>query len=251
MYYDQLTTIQIEELDKSIPVILPISATEQHGPHLPLSTDRMIGEHFCRAIDALMPEEVLILPIISIGCSEHHTLFAGSLSFRHETLLHQMNDIGHWIHHHGFKNLVIFNSHGGNQAVAGVFLESFGFRHPEMNIMTVTWWKLIPEILAQIAEGGPEASGHAGEFETSLMLFIAPDLVRLEKLPNFANHAEPDWAIGNMLQSGPASLYRNFRQKSPNGVMGTPKLATKEKGTQITEAVIRAIQPILTELKKL
>ena len=249
MYYDQLTSPQIGALDKSIPVILPISATEQHGPHLPLATDRMIGEHFCARLNNEIPQEVLILPIISIGCSEHHTLFPGSLSYKHETMMQQMEDIFHWVAYHGFKNLVVFNSHGGNQAIGKTFLESFGFRNPECTIALMTWWQLIPQELHEIADGGPEATGHAGELETSLMLLIAPHLVQVDHIPEFANLPNFEWAKSNLLHGSKVSLYRNFRQLSSNGVIGKPKLGSKEKGIKITEAVIKEWINLLREIK--
>ncbi len=249
MYYDQLTSPQIAEIDKSTPVILPIAATEQHGPHLPLATDRMIGEHFCAMLNEAMPKDVLILPAIGIGCSEHHTVFAGSLSYRHETMLQQMQDIFHWITHYGFSNLIVFNSHGGNQAIGKTFLESFGFRHPQCKVVFVTWWQLIHQQLLKIAEGGPDATGHAGELETSLILLIAPHLVQMDKAPDFANTSTYDWAKVNMLEGTKASLYRNFKQISPTGVMGTPKLGTREKGIAITVAVLDELKKVVINLK--
>ncbi|MDH3648967.1 MAG: creatininase family protein, partial [Saprospiraceae bacterium] len=128
MYWDQLTSGQIDQVDKSIPVLLPVAATEQHGPHLPLSTDRMIGEHFCTELDKKQPDDVLILPTIGVGCSEHHLDFPGSLSVQHETLLRTITDQVSSVIHHGFRHVIVFNSHGGNQAIGQTFVETFGYR---------------------------------------------------------------------------------------------------------------------------
>ena len=122
MYWDQLTSPDLDQLDKSIPVILPIAATEQHGAHLPLATDRMINDHFCQELNQRIPQQVLILPIISVGCSEHHTDFAGSLTVQHTTFLNQLMDIAGCVAKYQFKNLVVLNSHGGNQSIGGTFL---------------------------------------------------------------------------------------------------------------------------------
>ena len=248
MYWDQLTSPQLDDINRSTPVILPISATEQHGPHLPMATDRLIGEHFCTELNKKMGSQILILPSLGIGCSEHHTLFPGSLSLTHATFTNQMQDIFHWVSHHGFRKLVIFNSHGGNQAVGQSFLEQFGFRHPECQLVLMTWWQIAAEALAKIAEGGPVATGHAGEMETSLMLLIAPHLVQEKLIPAFANLPTHDWAKGSLLGGPKASLYRNFKQISPNGTMGKPLLATKEKGMAITNVVIEAFGKILSSL---
>ncbi len=248
MYWDQLTSPQLDIIDRSTPVILPIAATEQHGPHLPMATDRMIGEHFCRVLEQDISENILILPTVSVGCSEHHTLFPGSLSLTHAHFIDQLQDIFHWVHHYGFKNLVLLNSHGGNQAAGKSFLEQFGFRHPDCRMIMLTWWQIAAKELSEIVEGGPQGTGHGGEMETSLMLSIAPHLVQREQIPAFANKPTFDWATGNLLESPRGILYRNFKQISPNGTMGTPKLASPEKGEQITEVVIKALKKILLSL---
>ena len=132
MNWDQLTSHEIGALDRNIPVILPVAATEQHGAHLPVATDRMIGEYFCQQLSREIPENVLILPAMAVGCSEHHMDFRGSLTLSHDTFLRQAEDILGSVAHHGFKNLIILNSHGGNSAIATVIVEHFGNRHPEI-----------------------------------------------------------------------------------------------------------------------
>lgn len=250
MYWDQLTSKQIAALDKTIPVIFPISATEQHGYHLPLATDRMIGEHFCAHLHNRLTTEVLVLPIISVGCSEHHTDFAGSLSVQHLTMLHQMTDIATCVVQYGFKNLLILNSHGGNQAIAQTFVETFGFRNPEANIACASWWKLAGNNLKELQESGPGGVGHAAEFETSLMLIIAPDLVHLDQIEPMANTSTYQWAEGDLIKGAPVSLYRRFNEMTPNGVFGDPTLASKDKGERITKCVVDDLEKIVCEFKK-
>ena len=250
MYWDQLTSPQIAALDRSIPVIFPIAATEQHGYHLPLATDRMIGEHFCKELHEKLPNDVLILPMISVGCSEHHTDFAGSLSIQHVTMLNQMTDIADCVVKYGFKNVFVLNSHGGNQAIAQTFVESFGFRNPEVNIAFTSWWKMAPDELNKIQESGPGGVGHAAEFETSLMLIIAPNLVYLEKVEPMANIPTHEWAEGDLIKGGQVSLYRRFKEMTPTGVYGDATLASKEKGNQITRCVVDGLTKILKEYKQ-
>jgi len=178
MIWDQLTSPEIDALDRSIPVILPVAAIEQHGAHLPLATDRMIGEYFCQQLHGEIPDNILILPTMSVGCSEHHLDFRGSLTLQHDTFLRQAEDILGSVAHHGFKNLIIFNSHGGNSGIAQVIVEHFGKRHPECRIVLATWWKITGEALFNLNETGAGGVGHAGEFETSLMMTIAPEQFR-------------------------------------------------------------------------
>lgn len=249
MYWDQLTSPQIAALDRSIPVILPVSATEQHGLHLPLATDRMIGEHICKHINEKMDDEVLILPIISIGCSEHHKDFAGSLSIQHSTMLSQMTDIAECVVSYGFNNLFISNSHGGNQAIAQTFLETFGYRNPQANLAFTSWWKIANEEIRSVQESGPGGVGHAGEFETSLMMVIAPDLVHIDQIKEKANIPTYSWAEADLISGSKVSYYRRMNEVTSNGVQGEPKYASAEKGTILTEKIVDVFVTVLKQFK--
>ena len=160
------------KINKTTPVIILLSATEQHGPHLPLSTDRNIGEHFLQELNRIMEKEIILLPIIPIGCSEHHMDFCGSLTFKHTTFKILIEEIVESMYIHGFKNFLFLNSHGGNQGIGQVILEGLGNKYPKCQFSFITWWKIAGEELKKINTSGPGGTGHAGEFETSLMLHI-------------------------------------------------------------------------------
>ena len=248
MLWDQLTSPELYALDRKIPVVLPIAATEQHGPHLPLATDRMIGEHFCHQLHLHMPEKVLILPAVAVGCSEHHMDFAGSLTFRHETYLKLVEDLLHAVIYNGFHKILILNSHGGNQGIGQVILEKVGKRYPKRKLVLATWWRLAHESLSQITESGRGGVGHAGEFETSLMMLIKPDLVQTAKLEKGQNVPTYNWAEGDMLRGAKAGFYRTMKQMTPNGVYGDPTVASAEKGQRITKAVVDALGELVGDL---
>jgi len=249
MYWDQLTSPQIDRLDRRIPVILPVAATEQHGPHLPLATDRIIGEHFCREVNERMPEGVLILPSMAVGCSDHHLDHSGSLSLRHETFLNHATDILNSVLRHRFTRLVILNSHGGNQGIGQVAFESIGFKNPEIKILFATWWKVAGEDLLALNESGPGGTGHAGEFETSLMMLVAPGLVDRAAMQSRANLATFGWAEMDLVRGPAASVYRRMRQMTSNGAFGDPQAASAEKGKAITELVVDALAAMLTDFR--
>ncbi len=250
MIYDELTSVQIEGIDKRIPLILVLSATEQHGPHLPLATDRMIGEHFAHTLHQQIPEKVLLLPTVSVGCSDHHMDFSGSLTLSHETFISQVEDIVASVVKHGFKNIVLLNSHGGNQGVGQVLIEKLGYRFSQINLALVTWWKLDGKLLSDLNESGPNGTGHAGEFETSLLLLIAPHLVQLDKLEKGKHSKTFPWATGDMLKGPMVSLYRSIKKMTSNGVYGDPTHASKEKGEQITKIVVEKLNEIVVDLLK-
>lgn len=250
MRWDELTSPQISELDRSIPVVLPVSATEQHGPHLPVATDRMIGEFFCGRLNDSIQNDVLILPIMAVGCSEHHMSFAGTLTLEHTTFLNGMEDILRSVSSHGFRNLVVLNSHGGNLGIGQVMVEHLGGRLPDCQLVFTAWWRLALEELAKITETGPGGVGHACEFETSLMMVIAPHLVHEDKIEAGGNQPTYEWAEGDLLRGSKASLYRSFKEMTTNGAYGDARAASAEKGERIAKVVIEALRGLIADLRK-
>jgi len=248
MIWDRLTSEEIGNLNRGIPVLLPIAATEQHGPHLPLATDRMIGEHFALKVHEAIPEQVLVLPLVGIGCSDHHMEFSGTLTLSHQTFINQVEEIASSVIQHGFINIVLLNSHGGNQGAGQVLVEKIGYKFPDCEIVMTSWWQLARPGLLDITETGFGGVGHACEFETSLMMLIAPDLVRTEKIVQGENQAGYDWAAADLLHGPRASHYRTMKQLTPNGVFGDPRAASKQKGVQITGVVVQSILQLVQDL---
>ncbi len=248
MIWDELTYVELENLNKNIPVLLPITATEQHGAHLPLATDRLIGEHFAKTLHQTIPDKVLVLPSVSTGCSTHHMKFSGSLTLSHQTFENQVIETIDSVIHHGFKKIIILNSHGGNQGIGQVIVEKLGHKHQSCHFVLVTWWKIILEDLKKITESGKGGTGHACEFETSLLLQIAPHLVRLDKIEKGNNQVTFDWATGDMIDGSKALYYKSIDKMTPNGIFGNPLLASIEKGEKITKAVIKALLEITTNI---
>jgi len=248
MIWDQLTSPQIAQLDKNIPVVLCMAATEQHGPHLPLATDRMIGEHIAHTLHEAMPGQVLLLPAVSIGYSAHHMDFAGSLTLTHETFARQVSDIIDSVIHHGFSKIILLNSHGGNLGIGQVLVEQLGYKYPQADIVMATWWRIAAAELEKITETGAGGVGHACEFETSLMLLIAPELVKTELIKPGAITPTFAWAEGDMLRGAKATYFRTFKQMTVNGVYGDPTFASAEKGKRISDAVLTALKQIVNDL---
>ncbi|MDH3709025.1 MAG: creatininase family protein [Cyclobacteriaceae bacterium] len=249
MIWDQLTSEELASCDRHTPVLLLTAATEQHGSHLPLATDRLIGEHFLNVLEQRISQDVLILPSVAVGCSDHHLSFPGSLSLSHRAFMNQVCDIIKQVFHHGFHKVVIFNSHGGNQAANQVIVEDVGYNYPDKQIVTTSWWRIAGDSLKNITTTGPGGVGHAGEFETSVMMYIDPDLVRGDKVVPGSNQSTFSWAEADLLRSSGASYYRTMREMTPNGVYGDPTQATVNKGEQITEAVVHALTKLIQELK--
>lgn len=252
MYWEKMTSAAINAVDRNVPVILNLAAIEQHGPHLPVDTDAVIGAHFLSALDQLDPQAQLILPSVKVGCSAHHLDFEGTLSVPHRVMMDYVCSIIGSVCGAGFRNILLFNSHGGNQAIGQVILEDFGATHPDCRIAMVTWWTLAQDALTHISKAGRFGTGHACEFETSLMMAagaIAPNV----DLPTgeffVPSHS---WADNSMLHKSGGALYRSIRHISGgSGVVGRPDVATAEQGHKITTAVVRRLETVVTDLRRM
>ena len=251
MYWDQLTSTRIDALDKQIPVLLNIAAIEQHGAHLPVATDRLIGEYFSGLLNKEIGDKVLILPIVAVGCSDHHMGFSGTLSLSHDTFAAVVKDIIQSVLHHGFYNIILLNSHGGNQGIMQVIVEQLGSANPGLQIIGATWWNVAKEELLRITETGPGGTGHACEFETSLIKVIAPQLIQESQIKQGANVLAFPLADGDMLFGPKVSFYRTMKEMTPNGVFGNPVKSSAEKGVRIGACVTAALKQLVMDMYKL
>jgi creatinine amidohydrolase len=187
-YWHDLTTTDFAGLDPERTVaLLPVSATEQHGPHLPLSTDAVINEAVVRGALAQVPATavLLVLPPVPIGDSLEHTAFRGTLSARLESLLGLWLDIGAGVARAGVRKLVLFNTHGGQQAHVDLVAVRLRAAH-RMLVVRANSSRLGKP--AGLFDAEELAHGlHGGQLETSLMLHLRPDLVRRAELRDFAS----------------------------------------------------------------
>lgn len=248
MQWKNLTAPEIRAVKRQTPVLLPLAAVEQHGPHLPTSTDCTINEHLMTLIDEAIPDGVLILPTVAVGCSRHHLDFGGTLTVSHETFIRYVSDILDSIASAGFTTIVLFNSHGGNQAAGQVVVESWGVSHPDTRIVLLTWWKIAKARLSEIMESGPGGVGHAGELETSILLEAAPELVHIDSIEPKANIPTFGWAESDLIRDSKGLLHRSFSRMTSNGAFGDPTAASSEKGRRIAEAVTDELREILLDL---
>jgi creatinine amidohydrolase len=225
--------------------VLPLAAVEQHGPHLPLGTDRMIADHLVAELDSRLGTDVLILPTVAVGCSDHHTDFPGTLTARHSTMLRSIEDHVRSPLRDGFRTVLIFNAHGGNQGVGQVAAERLGARHRDASILFTSWWRLAGPELAQISQSGPGGVGHACELETSIMMRIAPHLVRTDRIPHRVNQPALDFDDSDMLRASRATLYRRLIDISPTGVFGEPTAATAATGQRALDAISSQLEALV------
>lgn len=248
MIWDRSTSEEIALADRKRVVVLPLAATEQHGPHLPLATDRLIAEGICSELEARLSDRILVLPCPPVGYSAHHLGFPGTLSISHQQLIGVASSVLDCVLASGFDRILILNAHGGNIALGGVLLESLGEAHPQARLVFASWWQAANEALRGLTETGAGGTGHACEFETSLLLHLAPDWVRIDKIARGTNKPTFAWAESDMLSGGAARLQRSFTEMTDNGVFGDPTTASAKKGGDILNAVSEAFAIIINDL---
>lgn len=206
-------------------VVLPLGSTEQHGAHLPLATDSIRAAALAHGLGDLLPD-VLIAPVLPIGCSDEHTGFAGLIGLDHETLAQVVVDCGRRLAGWGVRRLVVLSAHGGNGRALEMARTRLQVAVPEIEVLVVGSSAAMGEALKRIAAAdgiAPEAIGlHAGEGETSEMLQLRPDLVRMDRA--IAGCAASLADIMPLLRS------EGLRAVTPSGTLGDPRDASARRG---------------------
>jgi creatinine amidohydrolase len=175
----ELTREQIRALAAEAVAVLPTASTEQHGPHLPVCTDATLCEAVCLAGAAKAAAEVrvVVAPPLVYGISHHHFPYPGVLSLPSETIIQVAREVCVGLAASGFRRILIVNGHGGNDEAVRIVARDLANSH-QVAVAATSYWTLAQSTpaVAEARAAGP-VPGHAGHFETSLMLAIRPDLV--------------------------------------------------------------------------
>jgi creatinine amidohydrolase len=227
-----LTSAELQARSERL-VVVPVGAIEQHGPHLPLDTDTLLASAVAEAIVARTPG-TLLGPTLELGCSSHHSSFAGTLSLRAETFVGIVVDVCRSLARAGLT-VVLLNAHGGNRAQLDVALTELSLEG--IRAYAFTYWQLLEDVVVdELREEGRNACGHACALETSLMQHVHAERVRTSEIP--PGGTPPTWPDPHMFSRDAVRVVRPFDEISPDGVIGRPSLATAELGRQLFDAAV-------------
>jgi creatinine amidohydrolase len=249
-FWDELTWPEFQALDAERTVaVLPMAATEQHGPHLPLSVDATINRGILARALELIAEDlpILVLPPISVGYSEEHTGFPGTLSLSATTLQNLCLDIGRSVHRAGLRKLVLFNSHGGQPQVAQIVARNL--RSELAMLVTIAHSYGFGEPPGLWPEEEQRHGIHGGASETSQMLHLQPGKVRRNKLANFPSTAEKvEKNHREFRLEGVVGVGWQTQDLNPLGACGDATLANAEAGRAIIEQAAVRLAVLLAEV---
>jgi creatinine amidohydrolase len=232
--WHELTWEEVDRLVRSgmDGALLPVGATEQHGPHLGCGMDAEIADRLCEA--AAETTGIMLLPTLAYGCSIGHSRrWPGTIALQPKTLIDLVKDIGDWVHASGFRRLFIVNSHVTNQAPLRCALEMLRAEHDDFMVALLGSATLSPRVRER--HFADAADWHANAAETALMQAVAPRLVRPERI-----------AAADDADRTTASVFAHpVNRTSTNGVTGYPSRATRAAGEELFAWMVEDLTEII------
>jgi creatinine amidohydrolase len=251
MLLENLKWPEVKRIDFArTPVVIPLGSLEQHGPHLPLTTDTEIVTAIAKRVETALSDRILVTPTLWLGHSPHHMNFPGTLSAEPRIYMDIVKSLVHSMVRHGAKKIFLLNGHGGNEApvpVAMRELKSELSGQKDLFVTFASYWWLGAKTLSDVRQSGAGGVGHACEMETSAMLVIAPSKVDMSKARKSGPGAALRYRVIDMQAKNPIAMVNEFDELSDSGVLGEPELASPEKGVQFLDGFAASIVEFLED----
>ncbi len=245
--WSRLKAAEIKALaGRNAVVIVPIGATEQHGPHLPSMVDwRLVQEVSHRAARLMVPKTpVLVAPTIPYGMSEHHMSLNGTITLDYATMHAVIRCVVESAIRHGFKRIFVLNGHGGNTTALQNMIGELTVAH-KLPLATGTYWDIAAGSIARLLER-QKALLHACEAETSMLMAVAPELVNPDELAQMHGPYVPGLSAIPGVNPG-VYRWRQLASRSPIGVIGEAAAASAEKGEKLLQAIAADVAEALAD----
>jgi len=231
-----------------VVVIQPIGAIEQHGPHLPLAVDAAIAQAVLgKALHRLPPGiPAYALPPLCYGKSNEHWHFPGTITLSAQTLIALLMELGESLYRSGFRKLILLNAHGGQPQVMEIVARDLHQRYTDFIVFPLFVWQA-PHIAAELlTKKELELGIHAGDAETSLMLSILPESVRMERAITEYPQGLPQQSLLSLEGKLPFAWVTQDISKS--GVLGDATAATQAKGDRLLESLVQGWVQVITDV---
>lgn len=255
-FWADLATTDFAGLDPASTVaVLPLGATEQHGPHLPLAVDHCLVDGIVQHALPLLPEaaRVLVLPTQQVGYSPEHAQFPGTLTLPIETVIATWVALGECVARAGVRKLLLFNAHGGQVSVMDIVARELRMRC-NLIVYSCNWWNLPlgDEVNGLFSAEEHRFGVHGGEIETSLMLALAAERVRMAQARDFPSSSRERAAQYAILGNGrSAKLGWAMQDYNAQGAAGNAAAASAEKGEALLAAAAQQLALLLQEIARL
>ena len=245
-----LSELSWPELQKLLPdirlVIQPVGSLEQHGPNTALETDTAIADEISKIASARLWPKVLVAPAIPWGFAPYHMGFPGTVTMRPETVIAVLRDVFRSLQRHGLNRWLMTNFHSGNEAMIGMAVQSLTRELEPDFLGSCSLYALEPdEIEEQIKKS--EFVGHACEVETSELMYLRPDLVKIHALQPGISSGEGGSVRRRFWQRGVRVAW-TFDDATYNGALGDSRHASYEAGKSMVEAILDEFDSVLIDI---